>query len=543
MKLLHTLLLALACASGACAQWHKDPYASYREAVGRHRGDSAAVSAVAASWLAHARRDGDWKEACGAYRALLFSRPVSYRTAYSDSLLDAALRSGDGTLIGRAHLTAGIVRYDRKEHQEALESYLKADAYLSRTSDPDASHKLRYAIAQTKYCLGFHEEAIALLRECETYYASRNDRAYLNTLHSLGRCHAQSGRIEEARRLNRLGLSESRIRGNDAMVSYFEHSEGVNSCLLGDYGAGAALLERVLPEIEARGDFANAAVARFYLGKAAWMRGERGMALSLFEEVHRAFEERSYTRHDVRESYELAFTYHTEAGDAPAAVRQLLRLREADEFLMRNYKHLSRSLAKEYDGRRLVASKQGEVDSLQTRSLLLAALCCGVAAYGWNRHRVLARSRKKFEELLLPAEEQASRVAREPEDVSDLRHELVATALPLLARFEKAQQYRDPEVNVAYLAKLLHTNSKYASRLVAHHTGSMPTDYISGLRVDYVVERLKTDRFFRRFSHDAMAKEAGFGSTTNFNRAFKKRHGMSAYFFAREISKEEGEDF
>src|SRR5690606_12644304 len=111
------------------------------------------------------------------------------KLTYADSMIYTANKSKDESLIGSAYLSKGIVYYGQKNHIQALDNYLIANGYISKTSDDYQKYKVQYSIAHIKYYLGFYGEAIALFEGCLKYFKNTNTRAYLNTIHSLALCY------------------------------------------------------------------------------------------------------------------------------------------------------------------------------------------------------------------------------------------------------------------------------------------------------------------------------------------------------------------
>ncbi|RYZ27661.1 MAG: tetratricopeptide repeat protein, partial [Sphingobacteriales bacterium] len=175
----------------------------------------------AALWAEKARRENNIAQECDALRVMMYNRDKKWLPLYADSLLAAAGKSPDREIRGRAWLTRGVVYYDRNEHAKALDSYLTADSLLIGRQEEYDIHKLKYAIANTKYYLGFYDEAIALFRQCERYFDTVDDRGYLNTLYSLGLCYNQKGQFEQAATINRTGLQQGARRENENVAPYF----------------------------------------------------------------------------------------------------------------------------------------------------------------------------------------------------------------------------------------------------------------------------------------------------------------------------------
>ena len=87
------------------------------------------------------------------------------------------------------------------------------------------------------------------------------------------------------------------------------------------------------------------------------------------------------------------------------------------------------------------------------------------------------------------------------------------------------------------LSKSLSTNSNYLSKIINFYKGKNFSSYISDLRIDYCVEKLKTDEIFIKYSIKAIAFDIGFNNTESFSKAFYKKTGIYPSFFIKELEK------
>ncbi|WP_350028980.1 helix-turn-helix domain-containing protein [Flavobacterium terrisoli] len=67
-------------------------------------------------------------------------------------------------------------------------------------------------------------------------------------------------------------------------------------------------------------------------------------------------------------------------------------------------------------------------------------------------------------------------------------------------------------------------------------------EYITDLKLDYIIHLLKTESRYRNYTHKALGDEVGFGSTQNFTRAFKARTGISPTYFIGKLRKSSNAD-
>lgn len=236
----------------------------------------------AQKWINKARVEQNWKQAVNAYKTMMHLDQRKYLVLYSDSLLDVALKTKDNAILGSAYLTKGIIHYDRKEINKALDYYLIADQYIAKTANEYEQNKIKYAIAQTKYYLGFYEEAIALLKECILYFEDENDHGYLNTLHSLGLCYNKQGKYHLTSYYNDLGIQECKTLEIEEMELYFRLSEAINEYGKKEYEVAITKLKELLPIFQQKLDSSATTTIYFYMGKSYWSTKKRKQAVFLF---------------------------------------------------------------------------------------------------------------------------------------------------------------------------------------------------------------------------------------------------------------------
>lgn len=119
----------------------------------------------------------------------------------------------------------------------------------------------------------------------------------------------------------------------------------------------------------------------------------------------------------------------------------------------------------------------------------------------------------------------------------EISNELEAAALERLQKFEDNREYLAKDMNLSTLAVLLNTNPKYAATIILKNRGKNSVDYLNELKIDYVVERLRTDPKYRHYSQKAIIDDAGFGSAPSFSRAFKAKTKLTFREFIRELQK------
>lgn len=515
------------------------------------------------AWLHKAKQEGaNFRQLALAYKASIINAEKPLRILYADSMINYARRTKDDELIGSSYLTKGIICYNAMQHIKALDNYLIADTYIMRVNNPQLIYKLKYEIAKIKYYLGFYDEAIALLRECVTYFQEENDRAYLNSLHTLALCYTRTGKFKLASEINKLGIDQGKSFEDTGIEFYFNHSEGVNQCYSGNYIAAIKKLKSVVPDIILLKDYANEAVAYFYIGKSYWSLKDQQKAVLYFKKVDSIFQKENYTLPDLRQGYEFLIDYYKQNNDTRLQLFYINQLLKVDKLLAEDYKYLLKKVVKEYDTRELLQAKsdiENTVTSTRIFAIIIVLLMAAVIIYQFRKNK---RNRKRFEELMnrdtgvqtayveaipddTPEETENDFAETEGSDKKsspDITPKIEALIVKKLEKFELNKKYLEKDMTVAKMASILNTNPKYVTKIIAKHRGKGTIEYITDLKLDYIVEMLKTESRYRNYTHKALGEEAGFRTTQNFTRAFKSYTGITPTYFMYNLKKSANTD-
>ena len=497
--------------------------------------DSIKERLYAQSWLAKAKREKNFGQMAHSYKALIYTSNKKLQLIYVDSMLATAKRTADIEFIASGYMTKGVVQYDRKEHMNALDSYLKADEYISKTNNPYLIYKVKYVIAQIKYYLGFYDEATALFQECVNYYKGKNDRAYLNSLHSLGLSYNRIGKYELCSQMNLAGLNEGLRFKNLEMEPYFIHSEGVNQYFKHNYSDAIKKLKVALPAVIHNKDFANETTAYFYIGKSYWAQELQEKALPYLKKIDDAFQKQKYIRPDLREAYEILIDYYQQRNNRELELYYVSTLLKVDQVLHKDFKYLSGKIHKEYDTKKLLQRQRNNEQYWTIVVCIIITIMTVVIAVLARRHY---KNKRLFEELMNRKPETTQSLVSNntsKENELDINPEVIASILKNLEKFERNKKYLEKDMTLAKMASLLNTNMKYVSKIIARYRDKGTVDYISNLKIDHIIELLKNENKYRNYTNKALGEESGFGSTQNFTRAFNNRTGLSPTYFISKL--------
>ena len=117
-----------------------------------------------------------------------------------------------------------------------------------------------------------------------------------------------------------------------------------------------------------------------------------------------------------------------------------------------------------------------------------------------------------------------------PEEIEQL-------LLQKLNKFETGKKFTNPDMSIALLASQFDTNTKYLSEVINRQKGKNFNSYINELRINYIIEKLKTDAVYFNYKVSYLAEESGFSSHSSFATVFKSVTGISPTKFMEFLQK------
>ncbi len=150
-----------------------------------------------------------------------------------------------------------------------------------------------------------------------------------------------------------------------------------------------------------------------------------------------------------------------------------------------------------------------------------------IGYYFYNRK--LNREYKRFQKVIAQVEKDEKLQA--PFSIDDttvksnkgviIPEETEKLILERLEEFEKSTKFTNSNMNLSLLAKQMKTNSKYISEIIHTHKQKNFNTYINELRVNYIINKMKTDKAYLNYKVSYLAESCGFSSHSAFTVVFK----------------------
>ena len=93
--------------------------------------------------------------------------------------------------------------------------------------------------------------------------------------------------------------------------------------------------------------------------------------------------------------------------------------------------------------------------------------------------------------------------------------------LKRLEAFEASDNYANPNMSLALLAKQMKTNTKYISEIIHTHKNKNFNTYINELRINYIIKLMQEDSKYLNYKVSYLAEKSGFSSHSAFTVVFK----------------------
>jgi AraC-like DNA-binding protein len=113
--------------------------------------------------------------------------------------------------------------------------------------------------------------------------------------------------------------------------------------------------------------------------------------------------------------------------------------------------------------------------------------------------------------------------------------ELEERILKALRDLKRTKQFLDSDFTLQGFAKELNTNSTYVSSIVNNRTKKTFKSFITDMRMDYIIEKLRTDKKYRNYTIKALAAEVGYTNASAFTRVFKKHQNQTPSEFVASL--------
>ncbi len=526
--------------------------------------DSTKVRVYAQAFLAKAKQESNTIKKADGYYMLATVSEHEEALLYCDSIIEVTKNEDHYSYPAKAHLLKAQILGSQSEYQKTMDELVKANIYANKNENIDQKYKTKYFIAILKNNLGEYEESLDILKSTTEYYKNKYDEDknyeydYIKSLYAYGNAYDVNNKYDSAYTINKKAIKLSLKSKDSTLYGRLLLTSAVTLYHKKQYQASLDSINR-LKEISNYRAQSKGTLIRtdLYLGKIYFVQNKFEKSIHHLKAVDSFAFSKQYFFINMREAYELLIKYYREQQETEKQIFYIDRLLKVDSILDNDYKYISRQINDEYSTPNLILEKQEIIDSLQKNNkskiiflIILSTLFLLLILVLIRNDKKKKTYKKRFLELLdhnkkpslaTSVIKPSKKIEKNESNNSDIgiSEIIVNDILKSLKSFENNNDFLTPNLTVSSLSKKFKTNSKYLSKVINIHKNKSFSNYVNELRIDYVVEELKSNPKFRKYTIKAIANEIGFNTTEAFSKSFYKTTGIYPSFFLKQLEKQQ----
>lgn len=499
-----------------------------------------------------AKKQKDTYQLIQAYKDATYYAALSEdKLKYADSTITLALKTKNNEMISDAYLGKGIIYYfNFKKYKPALDQYLKAYGYSTSTKNEYLKNEILYHLGVVKSHLGYYDAALEHFQKANQFFYKgiqekvhpniifNNKKGYYNSLHRMIVCQRNLKNYKSVDSLITIGFSQTKNNPDyQQEFGYFLKEKGIKAFRNKEYNLAITSLEQSQKPLINIKDFSWATVNYFYIGKSYLACSNPLKALTYFKKVDSVFQKHNFILPELRENYELLIHHYKDQNDTEKELYYTKQLLQADRIINKDFAYLSSKIHKEFDTKIL----QDKLYNSNTKGIWIVGILATAAILLMSMLVIKEKNEKRakinykiLEDKILNsvytlAQEKVKLEVRENQrEISKctLNENLVENLLSKLKSFEDKCGYIESGLTINKLAHKLGTNSTYLSQVINDHKGMNFNRYLGELRINYITNKLYTDKVYLNYKIETLAEKCGIASRTNFSNLFREINGM-----------------
>ena len=482
-----------------------------------------------------------------------FEKNYEKRIIYLDSGITKVKNTKHVLQTGSMYLTKGIITQRKGNYNKALSYYLEGLEHAEKKSVFVYISLFRSKIATLKRKFGKYDEAKALYKKSIQYEKSqignktKDSIRYLRFLSELVSTCRLNKEIDSAYYFYNQGEKMSQ---NTHVKAVYTLNKGILQYYDEDYDLSiksikGGIKQFLKSEYRFSNGYHNLINGYLYLGKCYNAINRQEIAIDYFKKIDSIVLKYDDLISESRPAYPEMIKYYKSINDKDNQLYYINRLLYNDSIFHTRYKSTTDKLNKEFDTPILMSQKESIIQELTTKNnrsyyiiLISLLVILGVTCTLFISYKKNKRYKKRFDNLMVNTKKEVKKVNTTTTNSSsiDITKDVVELILVELEDFEKNKGFLEVNLTSSILAKKMNTNSKYLTKVIKFYRDKTFSPYINDLRIDYIIEQLKTDTKIRKYTIKALANEAGFNSTEVFSKSFHKRTGIYPSYFIKKVN-------
>ncbi len=487
------------------------------------------------------------------FKNRIYRKSKAYAKAHSaiNTAILLATKSKNDSLLGSFYHAKGATFYFQSKYPETLDFYLKADEIMKKKGSMENRLTLQFDIATYKLKITKEKEALVefnkILYSFDSLlttkpYSRFLQRRFIKMLNSTALRYTEKGLYDKAIELYSKSLSLCETPDFITEKCTAIGGKGNVYTTQKEYNKAILQLDEAL-EISTKNPDLYLITPYLLLDKGKCLFGleKYDKALEILQEAYTIITAKQVNFIKLDKVYPLLAKTHVKLGNHEKATTIY------SEYIKRNdlNKDMRFALHQTIFGYDLKnekerADKAEETSSLfkkyfvQTIVLAVLSLLSVIIFFVYYRN-VQKQKLRKFHQLIEDLKTKEVKIQKTSSSGYVLSDEKTAKILDDLEALEAKLFFLDKKYNLTTLAKKCNTNSSYLSKVINSHKGKTFSEYMTDMRITYVLNALKNDKKLRSYTIQSIAEEIGFKKSESFAKAFKKQTGLNPSFYIKNL--------
>ena len=172
-------------------------------------------------------------------------------------------------------------------------------------------------------------------------------------------------------------------------------------------------------------------------------------------------------------------------------------------------------------------------NTYQTRILAISGVTTLLILFILYKTRIYKK--EALQKLDRPIED-GKKIISPPKKDYKIEKKVEEDILRQLQKLEQTEAFLAHDFTLKLLAKKLKTNTSYLSYILNNSKKQTFKQYITKLRINYLLQKLQTNKQYQNYTIEYLANEIGYTNASAFTRAFKKEVGMTPSMYLKSIN-------
>jgi AraC-like DNA-binding protein len=515
-------------------------------------------SVYAKRYLTKAKKNSDVIKIADGYKLLaLLYYPEPLAVKYSDSIIQLTKDTQNKKYPALGYNIKGAIFYELGNYKKALDEYLIGINYAKKNNNESQYLTLKFNIGLLKNTIGEREEAQQVFKEYLSFIENtnkKNDENYSRGLYALADSYTYSKESNLAEAYIKKGINYSLKQGHTLYYYSFIFKSGINNYFKQEYNQAIDSLEKAKTFfIKEENEKTRFALCNYYIGRSLIGLKQNEKSIVYFKKVDSILKITLDITPELIDVYKYLIEDAKDNKNVQGQLQYINNLIKFDSILDNNYKYLKKTIAKKYDTPELIQEKEKLISQLNKKEqrlntwvlvLIISLIGTLIILNFYIRRNIL--NKKKYNELILQLkfktkksdERELVEVTTTTTTTTGIPKNIVEDILLSLNKFENSNKFVLKKYTLNSLAKEIHTNSSYLSKVINATKKISFANYLNNLRIDYAIGKLSKDKQFRSYTIKAIAESSGFNTAQSFTNAFYKKTGIYPSYFIKRIDVE-----